>query len=109
MAEPVARRFPLWDPACKPAAGAFVPVINRNRCEGKADCLRVCPYAVFTIAELPQEARSDLSLLGRLKGRAHGWQQAFATNPDACHACGLCVSACPERAISLRRSPPAGG
>jgi 4Fe-4S ferredoxin len=23
--------------------------------------------------------------------------------PDACHACGLCVTACPEKAITLIR------
>jgi 4Fe-4S ferredoxin len=96
--------FPLWDPACKPEGGAFEPVIDRNRCEGKGDCIRVCPYTVFTIAELPRDARSELSLLGQIKGRVHGWQQAFATNPAACHACGLCVAACPERAIKLTRA-----
>lgn len=88
---------------CKQEAGAFKPVVDRNRCEGKKDCVAVCPYDVFTIATVPKELRKGLGLRGKLKGFAHGWQQSFATNADACHACGLCVSACPEKAITLTR------
>jgi ferredoxin len=40
-----------------------------------------------------------------MKGFAHRWQQAFASNADACRACGQCVSSCPEKAISLIRTP----
>ena len=25
----------------------------------------------------------------------------IVVNPDACHACGLCATACPEKAIKL--------
>jgi len=78
-------------------------VIDRNRCEGKADCVEVCPYGVFTVAMLPVEQRKGLTLLGRLKGMAHGWQQALTPHAEACHACGRCVAACPERAITLAR------
>ena len=28
---------------------SFRPVMDRNRCEGKADCVRVCPTGVFTV------------------------------------------------------------
>ena len=31
-------------------------------------------------------------------------RQAFVERPDACHACGLCVPACPEKAITLVRN-----
>lgn len=89
---------------CKQEPGVFVPVIDRNRCEGKADCVEICPYEVFTVATLPVEQRSGLSFLGRIKGRAHGWQQALTPNSGACHACGLCVKACPESAITLARA-----
>jgi 4Fe-4S ferredoxin len=92
------------DAQCKQAPGIFRPVIDRNRCEGKADCVAVCPYQVFSIGTLPVEQRSRLGFLGRIKGRAHRWQQAFTPNAEACHACGLCVKACPEAAISLARA-----
>jgi NAD-dependent dihydropyrimidine dehydrogenase PreA subunit len=85
---------------CK-EAGRVAPVINQNKCEAKADCVRVCPYNVFEIRTLTPEERSGLSWAGRIKTWAHGNKQAFVTAPDACHACGLCVTACPERAITL--------
>jgi NAD-dependent dihydropyrimidine dehydrogenase PreA subunit len=92
--------------ACKQAPGAFAPVIDRNRCEGKGDCVRVCPVSVFRVETLPAEQRQGLSLRGRLKGWAHRWQQAVAVNAAACEACGLCVQACPEKALTLRRVAP---
>jgi len=89
---------------CKQAPGVIRPVIDRNRCEGKKECVAVCPYNVFIIATVAPELRRGLSLRGKLKGFTHRWQQAFAANASACHACGLCVSACPEKAITLVRS-----
>lgn len=83
--------------------GLLAPVIDRNRCEGKADCVRVCPYHVFELRRLDAEQRRALSLRGRIKSFFHGNQQAFAAKADACHACGLCVQACPEHAITLAR------
>jgi len=94
------------DPAmadCKREAGVVAPVIDPNRCEGKGACVEVCPYDVFEMGVLPREARQSLTLMGRIKGFAHGWKQASAVNAQACHACGLCVAACPEKAIVLRR------
>ena len=89
---------------CKQEAGRFRPEIDRNRCEGEKECVAVCPYDVFTMGTLAKDARAGLTLRGKLKGFAHRWQQAFTTNAQACHACGLCVAACPEKAISLIRS-----
>jgi 4Fe-4S ferredoxin len=89
---------------CKQVPGVFRPVIDRNRCEGKKECVAVCPFNVFTMATVEPEVRRGLSLRGKLKGFAHRWQQAFATNANACQACGLCVSACPEKAIGLVRT-----
>jgi 4Fe-4S ferredoxin len=83
--------------------GLLAPVIDQNRCEGKEDCVRVCPYGVFEMGVLSPEQRKSLSILGKMKGWAHGYRQAFAVNADQCHACGLCVSACPEKAIKIAR------
>ena len=90
-------------PQCKQEAGLFMPVIDINRCEGKADCVVVCPYDVFEMGILPKVQRGSLSLKGKVKGFAHGWKQALVVNADACLACGLCVAACPEKAIKLSR------
>jgi NAD-dependent dihydropyrimidine dehydrogenase PreA subunit len=91
---------------CKHPPGVVAPVVDRNRCEAKGDCVRVCPYSVFEIRELSSGERRALSLVGRLKTWAHGNRQAFAPNAASCHGCGLCVEACPEHALSLVRVQP---
>ena len=87
--------------SCSDISGRVAPVVDRNRCEGKEDCVTVCPYDVFEIGTLSKSDRSGLSLLGKLKAWAHGNKQAFVVNPDACHACKLCINACPEKALAL--------
>jgi len=72
-------------------------LIDRNKCEGKGGCL-VCPTGVF---ELREPDPKELSRLSRIKLRFHGGKQAFAIRPQDCDSCGLCVEACPERAIKL--------
>jgi len=89
------------DVSCKGEPGRVAPAIDRNKCEGKADCLRVCPYGVFELGVLAPERRGELTWLGRLKGWGHGYKQAFVVKPSDCHACQLCVEACPEDAIQL--------
>ncbi len=88
---------------CKQEPGVFMPVIDRGRCEGKADCVVICPYDVFDLGILPQEDRSGLGVVAKVKGFVHGWKQSFAVRAEACRACGLCVAACPEKAIKLQR------
>ena len=88
---------------CKADPGRFRPQVDARRCEGKADCLRVCPYDVFEIRVLDEQQRAELPFFPRLKVRFHGWKQAFAVRPADCHACGKCVDACPEKAIKLAR------
>ena len=88
---------------CRTEAGEFHPVVDRNRCEGKAACVEVCPYGVFIMGKLPVELRRGLTLRGKVKGYVHKWRQSIATGAGDCHACGLCVEACPEQAIKLAR------
>jgi len=86
---------------CDANPGKLAPVIDRNRCEGKDACVEVCPYDVFEIRKLGREERAGLSWIGTLKAFGHGYRQAFAVGAEQCHACGLCVTACPEKAIRL--------
>ena len=86
---------------CKGEPGKVAPVVDRNRCEAKAECVRVCPYNVFEIRSLSTQDRALLSVRGKLKAWAHGNQQAFVVRPADCHACQLCVKACPEQALRL--------
>jgi len=87
---------------CKAAPGSWEPVVNRSRCEGKSDCVVVCPYDVFEIKRISDEEYKALPLLGRVKLRVHGMKTAYTPNADQCRACGLCVVACPESAITLQ-------
>ncbi len=86
---------------CSAPAGTWSPVVDLRRCEGKRDCVEVCPNDVFEVRRIDDEDYQSLGLLGRLRSRAHGRLAAYASNADSCRACGLCVVACPEDAISL--------
>jgi NAD-dependent dihydropyrimidine dehydrogenase PreA subunit len=84
-----------------------MPVIDRNRCEGKSDCVTVCPENVFEVRIIDDADFARLSFLGKLKSRAHGRKTAYTPNANACKSCGLCVPACPEDAIRLVARPGA--
>lgn len=87
---------------CQAEPGATRPVIDHARCEGKRDCVQVCPYDVFEVRRIDDADFARLGLLGKLKSLAHRRQSAYTPRADACQACGLCVVACPEQAITLR-------
>jgi NAD-dependent dihydropyrimidine dehydrogenase PreA subunit len=80
---------------------SYTIVVDRDRCEGKGTCVEVCPYHVFEVRRIDDADFAALSFLGRLKSRAHRRQSAYTPRIDACHACGKCVVACPEDALSL--------
>jgi NAD-dependent dihydropyrimidine dehydrogenase PreA subunit len=88
---------------CKQEPEVYLPKIDRSRCEGKRDCVDVCPYDVFEVRRIDDSDFAALSFLGKLKSRVHGKLTAYTPKATDCRACGLCVSACPEKAIRLER------
>lgn len=90
--------------ACKQLPGVIEPKVDFARCEGKADCAAVCPENVFDIRRIDAADYQNLRPFQRFKLRVHGMKVAYAPRADACRACGLCVSACPEHAITLVRA-----
>lgn len=80
---------------------AVHPVIDRNRCEGKAVCVEVCPTKVFDLRQLTVAERGPLSLAGRLRWFLHGGRQSVAARVQDCLGCARCVTECPEEAIRL--------
>jgi len=91
----------MHDEVCKQPSGKFIPVVDFSRCEAKGPCVEVCPYGVFAIRSIEPADYAKLGFLSKLKNRVHGGRVAYTPNADQCHACGLCVKACPEHAIKL--------
>lgn len=87
---------------CSDEAGKLMPIVDFNSCGGKEDCAIVCPYDVFEMRPISKEDKTKLNLKGQLKTFFFK-HKAYVINPEQCHACGLCVQACPERAIKLTR------
>ena len=81
--------------------GIVKPVVNFNKCEAKGPCVQVCPYDVFEVRKIEVEDYKKLSIFGKFKNKVHGGKVAYVPRSDSCQACGLCVPACPERAIKL--------
>jgi NAD-dependent dihydropyrimidine dehydrogenase PreA subunit len=90
--------------APRAAAAPWRPVIDQSSCEGKRACVDVCPYNVFEVRRIDDADYKRLNLLQRVKVHVHGLQMAYAPRADECRACGLCVVACPEGAITLERT-----
>jgi 4Fe-4S ferredoxin len=80
---------------------AVQPVIDHSRCEAKRACVRVCPVNVFEIRRIEPADYGQLSAFGRLRSVAHRRMTAYAERAEQCTGRGLCVTACPEQAITL--------
>ena len=86
---------------CEQTSTRLVPAVDPLRCEGKATCAEICPTDVFELRKLGEAERRALPMLVRFKVLVHGGKQAFVVRAEACEACGLCVTACPELAVRL--------
>jgi heterodisulfide reductase subunit A-like polyferredoxin len=60
--------------------GGVVANVNPDRCAVCLTCVRACPYHVPYI----------------------GIEGAAVIEPASCHGCGICVSECPGKAITLQ-------
>jgi 4Fe-4S ferredoxin len=89
---------------CRAEPGELAPVVDRAKCEGKAECVEVCPFDVFEVRRMADTDFAQLGMLAKLKSIAHARKSAYAVRASACQACGKCVAACPEKAIKLARS-----
>jgi 4Fe-4S ferredoxin len=86
---------------CRAEPASYIPIVDHGRCEGKSDCVEVCPFGVFQVRVIDRVDFDALSFFGKLKSRAHGKRSAYTPGASACQACGLCVVSCPEEAILL--------
>ena len=72
---------------CKAEPGAWAPRVDRARCEGKRDCVEVCPYGVFEV-RIDDEEYRGLPLRARIKLFVHGKQTSYTPGADACRPAG---------------------
>ncbi len=86
---------------CDETGGRVTPVVDFNKCGAKTDCVVKCPFELFELREITPEDKLGLNLVGKLK-TFFDQRKAYVVDPDLCHACGLCVTECPEKAIKLR-------
>ncbi|MEM7375330.1 MAG: ferredoxin family protein [Bacteroidota bacterium] len=87
---------------CDEEGGKLIPVINLNSCGGETDCVPACPYDVLEMRPISPDDKSSLNLKGKIK-TFFNKQKAYIVDPERCHACGICVQVCPERAIKLSK------
>jgi heterodisulfide reductase subunit A len=66
----------------------FVARVNRDLCDGSGQCVEVCAY-------------EDAISLETISANGREVKKAVVT-PANCVGCGVCVSACPNRAIDVQ-------
>ena len=81
---------------------AVAPVIDRDRCVGDAGCVAVCPHQVLALRPVAAQDCDGLPASTRFLLSLSQGLQAVVTAPECCRACGLCLAACSQRAITLR-------
>jgi len=87
---------------CRADGGAYHPTVDRKACEGKHDCVEVCPYDVFEARRIADADFLALSFVGKRKSRLHGAAILLCNTSESLPGvCGQCVAACPEHAITL--------
>ena len=94
---------------CGAQPGTWGPTIDHRRCEAKSDCVVVCPNDVFEVRRIEPADFTDLDLSAKLRVLAHRRRTAYTPRLGQCRACGLCVVACPEGAITLARTTTSEG
>ena len=52
---------------CRAAAGSSRPVVDRARCEGKKDCVDVCPEEVFEVRRIDDADFAALGFFGQVE------------------------------------------
>ena len=77
-------------------------MIDLNSCSGETDCIPFCPYDVLEMRPISLEDKEKLNLKGKIK-TFFNKQKAYVRDASLCHACGMCVQVCPERAIKLTK------
>jgi len=71
---------------CRAEPGEFGPVVDRGKCEGKAECVDVCPFNVFEVRRIDDADFARLGVFGKLKSMAHGRKTAYMPRASACQA-----------------------
>ena len=80
---------------------SVIPIVNIHKCDGDGQCVTVCPDNVFELYTLTNSITKGFPMLSRLKIKFKGARKSRAVHSLACSACGLCVTACHEKAIEL--------
>lgn len=80
-----------------------IPYIDLNKCEGHGICTHVCAEDVITMKRITSLQFSQLNVRGKLNALLSNNLKANIEHPERCNRCELCVTACTEGAIVMKR------